>query len=205
MPGLQETGSSQIKTQELTLTLQSSGTAQKRAAPHFYVGHHNRIALTMFKVFVSYSTHDLQNVSQLQQSLAGTGVEVFVAEHSVAASEPLSEKISSAIAGCDLFALLWSANAKASDWVPQEIGKAHSLQKIILPLVLDEGLALPGFISGLKYLPVFRDPQAAMAQAQDIVLKQFQAKQAAIRQKEQENARALLVLGGFVLWLFSQK
>jgi TIR domain len=159
----------------------------------------------MFKVFVSYSTHDLKNVTELQQSLVGTGVEVFVAEHSVTASEPLSEKISSAIGACDLFVLLWSANAKASDWVPQEIGKAHSLNKTILPLVLDDGLALPGFISGLKYLPVFRDPQAAMAQAQDFVLKQFQAKQAAIRQKEQENARNLLVLGGVLLWLFNQK
>lgn len=159
----------------------------------------------MFKVFISYSTHDLKNVTELRQSLVGTGVEVFVAEHSVTASEPLSEKISAAIGACDLFVLLWSANAKASDWVPQEIGKAHSLQKTILPLVLEDGLPLPGFISGLKYLPVFRNPQAAMAQAQDFVLKQFQAKQAAARQKEQENARNLLVLGGLVLWLFNQK
>ncbi|HWI80717.1 toll/interleukin-1 receptor domain-containing protein [Ramlibacter sp.] len=159
----------------------------------------------MFKVFVSYSTHDLKNVTELQQSLAGTGVDVFVAEHSVAASETLSEKISSAIAGCDLFVLLWSANAKSSDWVSQEIGKAHSLGKTILPLLLDEGLTLPGFISGLKYIPVFANPQAAMAQAQDLVLKQFQAKQAALRQKEQEESRNLLVLGGLVLWLFSQK
>lgn len=160
----------------------------------------------MFTVFVSYSTHDLTNVTQLQQSLAGTGVEVFVAEHSVAASEQLSEKISSAIQACDLFVLLWSANAKDSDWVQQEIGKAHSLQKTILPLVLDEGLALPGFINGLKYLQVFKDPQAAMADAQKIVLKQFQTKQAATRQKEEaENSRNLLVLGGFLLWIFSQK
>lgn len=128
-----------------------------------------------------------------------------MAEHSVTAGEPLSEKISLAISACDLFVLLWSANAKASDWVPQEIGKAHSLQKTILPLVLEDGLVLPGFISGLKYLPVFRDPQAAIAQAQDFVLKQFQAKQAATCQKEQENARNLLVLGGLVLWLFNQK
>lgn len=169
------------------------------------IGHHNRIELNMFKVFVSYSTHDLKNVTELQQSLVGTGVEVFVAEHSVTASELLSEKISSAIGACDLFVLLWSSNAKASDWVSQEIGKAHSLQKTILPLVLDEGLALPGFISGLKYLPVFRDPKAAIAQAQDFVLKQFQEKQAAVRQKEQENARNLLVLGGLVFWLFNQK
>ena len=160
----------------------------------------------MFKVFISYSTHDLTSVTELHQSLNGTGVEVFVAEHSVSASEPLSDKISSAIAACDLFILLWSANARASDWVPQEIGKAHSLNKTILPLVLDDGLALPGFISGLKYLPVFRDRQAAMTQAQELVLKAFQAKQAAaVRQKEQENARNLLVLGGLVFWLFNQK
>ena len=117
----------------------------------------------------------------------------------------MSAKISEAIAGCDLFVLLWSANAKASDWVPQEIGKAHSLGKTILPLVLDEGLSLPGFISDLKYLPVFRDSQTAMAKAQELVLKEFQAKQAAVRQQEQEKTKNLLVLGGLVLWLFSQK
>lgn len=159
----------------------------------------------MFKVFISYSTHDLKNVAELRQSLVGTGVEAFIAEHSVAASQPLSETISAAIATCDLFVLLWSANAKASEWVPQEIGKAHSLNKTILPLVLEEGLDLPGFICGLKYLPVFRDPQAAMAQAQEFILKQFEAKQAAARQKEQEQARNVLVLGGLLLWLFSQK
>lgn len=160
----------------------------------------------MFKVFVSYSTQDLKNVSELQQSLVGTGVEVFVAEHAVLPSEHLSEKISSEIAGCDLFVLLWSENAKASEWVSQEIGKAHSLNKQILPLVLTEGLNLPGFISGLKYLPVFRDPQAAMVQAQGLILKHFQAKQAVVaRQREEENTRNLLVLGGLALWLFSQK
>ena len=164
------------------------------------------MALSMFKVFVSYSTHDLKNVTEVQQSLAGTGVEVFIAEHSVSASEQLSEKISSAIGSCDLFILLWSVNAKASDWVSQEIGKAHSLQKTILPLVLDEGLALPGFISGLKYLSVYRDSQAAIAEAQDIVIKKFKAKQAALLvQKEHENGRNFLLLSGLVLWLANQK
>ncbi len=159
----------------------------------------------MFKVFISYSTHDLKNVAELRQSLVGTGVNVFIAEHSVVASQPLSETISAAITECDLFVLLWSANAKASEWVPQEIGKAHSLNKTILPLVLEDGLDLPGFINGLKYLPVFRDPQAAMALAQEFILNQFQAKQAAARQKEQEQARNVFVLGGLLLWLFSQK
>lgn len=159
----------------------------------------------MFKVFISYSTHDLNNVTELQQSLVGTGVEVFVAEHSVIPSQQLSETISFAIASCDLFIVLWSAQAKASEWVSQEIGKAHSLGKTIYPLVLDEGLALPGFINGLKYIPVFKDPTAAIAQTQKFVLDSFQTKQAAMKQKEQSDARSLLVLGGLVLWLFNQK
>jgi hypothetical protein len=132
-------------------------------------------------------------------------VNIFIAEHSVAVCQPLSETISQAIAECDLFVLLWSTNAKASEWVPQEIGKAHSLHKTILPLVFEEGLELPGFINGLKYLPVFRDPQVAMAQVQGFIVNKFQEKQAAVRQKEEEKVRNLFVLGGLAFWLLSQK
>ncbi len=160
----------------------------------------------MFNVFVSYSTSDLQNVEELKNSLVGSGINVFVAEHSVLASETLSDKISTAIAACDLVILLWSSNAKASEWVSQEIGKAHSLHKTILPLVLEDGLHLPGFISGLKYLPVFKDRQTAMSQAHAFVMEQLQAKQVVARRKEEEEkTRNFLVVGGLLFWLFSQK
>lgn len=159
----------------------------------------------MFKVFVSYSTHDLKNVAELQQSLTGTGVEVFVAEHSVLPSEPLSETISSAIAACDLFVLLWSVNAKDSDWVSQEIGKAHSLNKQILPLVFTEGLTLPGFISGLKYIPVHQDSAAAIQKARAIVLEGFNAKLALVAKQKQSEALTMLGIGAFFLWAISQK
>ncbi len=159
----------------------------------------------MFNVFVSYSTQDLKNVAELKQSLIGTGVEVFVAEHSVSPSEHLSERISSAISSCDLFVLLWSDNARASEWVSQEIGKAHSLNKQILPLVLTEGLNLPGFISGLKYLAMYKNPAAAIEQARAIVLDGFRAKMAVIEKKKQTEALTLLGLGAFILWASSQK
>lgn len=159
----------------------------------------------MFKVFVSYSTHDLKNVAELQQSLAGTGVELFIAEHSVLPSERLSDRISAAIAACDLFVLLWSSNAKESDWVSQEIGKAHSLNKKILPLVLTEGLNLPGFINDLKYLPVYKDPASAIQQAQAIVLDGFRAKMAEIQKQKQSEALTLLGLGALFFWAVSQK
>jgi len=159
----------------------------------------------MFKVFVSYSTRDLKNVAELQQSLVGSGVEVFVAEHSVRPSEQLSSTISSAISACDLFVLLWSENAKTSEWVSQEIGKAHSLKKQILPLVLTEGLSLPGFISDLKYLPLYINSDTAMQQAKAIVLEGFQSKMAALEKKKQTDTLALLGLGAFLLWASSQK
>ena len=168
----------------------------------------------MFKVFVSYSTLDLQNVTELQRTLVGTGVKVFVAEHSVLPSQALAPTISRAIAACDLFVLIWSKNAKASEWVSQEIGQAHSLQKRVLPLVLTEGMALPGFISGLKYVPVFKDPAKGIVSARNVMLRLLKAKQAALfaqravqqrkKQKEKENM-ALLGVGAFFLWAVSQK
>lgn len=158
----------------------------------------------MFRVFVSYSTQDLKNVAELQQSLIGTGVEVFVAEHSILPGQHLSEEISSAIAACDLFVLLWSSNAKTSEWVPQEIGKAHALNKQILPLVLTEGLDLPGFISDLKYIPMHSNSVSALEQARDIVLDGFRVKAAAMEKQKQNEALALLGLGAFLLWALSQ-
>ena len=169
----------------------------------------------MFKVFVSYSTLDLQNVTELRRTLVGTGVKVFVAEHSVLPSQALAPTISRAIAACDLFVLIWSKNAKASEWVSQEIGQAHSLQKRVLPLVLTEGMALPGFISGLKYVPVFKDPAKGIVSARNVMLRLLKAKQAALfaqrgavqqrkKQKEKENM-ALLGVGALFLWAVSQK
>ena len=160
-----------------------------------------------FKVFISYSTHDLEHVDLLRQQLASTPVSVFIAEHSVRPGNELTSEISKAIQECDLFVLLWSGNAKDSDWVSQEIGKAHALNKEILPLMLTEGLSLPGFISDLKWLPVFSDSKVALEQARNIVTSQYNTKISLAQQKEQEqkNALALMSLGALLLWAFSQK
>ena len=161
-----------------------------------------------FKIFFSYSTHDLDDVRLLQEQLVNTGIQVFVAEHSVHAGEQLAPKIIEAIQQCDLFIVLWSQNAKDSEWVAQEIGQARALRKPILPLVLTEGLNLPGFIKNLKYLPVFPNKQAAVLQAREIILNAYRQKhQALIKQKEEEQktALALLGIGSVLLWAFSQK
>jgi hypothetical protein len=161
-----------------------------------------------FKLFISYSTRDLSQVDLLRQQLQGTSIEVFVAEHSVQPSEELAPKIAAAIANCDLFVLLWSENAKSSEWVPQEIGRATALGKTILPLVLSDTVTLPGFIRSLKYLPVHKDPSASLQSARTIILEAYEKKTkmlaTAAKEQSEKDALALVGIGAFLLWAFSK-
>lgn len=161
-----------------------------------------------FKLFVSYSTLDLAEVEQLRLQLKDTPIDIFVAEHSIEPSQELAPTIAAAIESCDLFVLLWSKNAKNSDWVSQEIGRAHALKKAILPLVLTEGITLPGFIQGIKYLPVHRDPLGSLAAARALVLAAYQKKAEVLavheKEKKDKDALALMGIGAFLLWAFNK-
>lgn len=111
-----------------------------------------------YNVFVSYSTKNLPIAEWTKSTLHQPGhVEIFVAEFSVEPSQPLNEEIEKAIRNCDLFVLLWSSEARKSDYVPQEIGIARGCNKTILPVVMQEGVPVPGFISNLKYLAAHKD------------------------------------------------
>ena len=114
-------------------------------------------------VFISYSTVDVQKAIELKQYLERdpkTKFQVFLAETSVSVGDNLPTTITNAIKGCDFFLVLWSESAATSKWVPQEIGQAVNAGKPIYPIVLEEGSTLPGFISGLKYLPAYKGEDA---------------------------------------------
>jgi len=125
--------------------------------------------LMAYRVFISYSTKDLWIADHVKAALTLPGVEVFIAEYNVPPSAPLNLQIELAIRACDLFVLLWSRNSKSSDYVPQEIGIARGCGRAILPVVLEDGLTVPGFISELKYLPAFRNPVQSVAWLQQFV------------------------------------
>lgn len=161
-----------------------------------------------FKLFVSYSTRDLTEVEQLRLQLKDTPIEVFVAEHSIEPSQELAPAIASAIEECDLFVLLWSKNTKDSDWVSQEVGRAHALKKTILPLLLTDGMSLPGFIQDLKHLSVFRDPSGSLLAARSLILDAYKQKEALLaiqaKEKQEKDSLALLGIGAFLFWAFSK-
>ena len=162
-----------------------------------------------YKIFVSYSTHDIEQVDLLKQQLVDTPIEVFIAEHSVLPSEDLGHVISNAIKECDLFVVLWSQNAQESGWVSQEIGKATAHNKVVLPLVLSKGISLPGFISNLKYIPVYKNPANAVLQARNLIVTSYNNKAqelAVIEQKKQNDKEtlALMGIGAFIFWALSK-
>ena len=145
-----------------------------------------------YKVFVSYSTKDIPNVDALRGFLQFPDVECFVSEYAVTPGAPLAPTIKNAILTCDLFVLLWSKNASASEWVSQEIGIAHGSQNPILPFVLEPGLSLPGFIKELRYVAAFQNPQQALYSLRETVMKNSLVKQ-------NQQALGALALGGLVL------
>lgn len=138
-----------------------------------------------YNVFISYSTKDLHIADHVRAALNISGVNVFIAEYSVPASAPLNAMIEAWLRSCDLFVLLWSRNSKASDYVPQEIGIARGCKKTILPMVLEENLTVPGFISDLKYLAAYKDYSQALTWLQQFVCQNA---------TQQQQGTALLVL-----------
>ncbi len=150
-----------------------------------------------FKVFISYSTKDLPKVNHIKNMLEHSSIEVFVAEYSLLPGQPLSEKIINAIKSCNLFILLWSSSARDSEWVPQEIGIAKSSVKTILPVVLEPNLSLPGFISNLKYLNVYQNPEKALEWLQTNVFRQAE-------EQQKNEGLVWLGIGAAVLWLASK-
>ena len=150
-----------------------------------------------YTVFISYSTTNLHVVDWARATLTQPGVtQVFAAEYSVLPSQKLNDEIVRAIRACDLFVLLWTHDARSSDYVPQEIGIAIGCNKTILPVVMEENVPVPGFITNLKYLPAHKNWDGSFQW-----LTQF-VHDNAERQKNAKTLGALAatILGG--IWLF---
>lgn len=151
-----------------------------------------------YKIFVSYSTKDMEIVKELVRHLQDPSVEVFVAEYSVRPGEKLNATIIKAIKKCDHFVLLWSKNSKGSEYVSQEIALALNNDKDILPIVLDEGLHLPGFINDLKYLPAYKGLNASMQWVENYLTN-------VAKKSEREKAWAILALVTGAIFLFGRE
>lgn len=111
-----------------------------------------------YTIFISFSNADGHIVNEVINTISDKDVHFFVANYSISPGESISKKLKKGIEQCDLFVLIWSRNAKESNWVQQEIGYAIAKEKNILPLVLHKNIELPAFIRDIKYLEIHDDP-----------------------------------------------
>lgn len=151
-----------------------------------------------YKVFVSYSTRDLETVNRVQALFKDASIDVFIAEYSVKPGESLSSRIPEAIRECDLFLLLWTSTSIASEWVQQEVGAARGLGKAVLPLLLEPDVKMPAFLADVKYLVAHQNVEQAL-----VTLRQEVFAKAA--SKQQQEGLVWLGLTLTVLFLLTKK
>ncbi len=147
-----------------------------------------------YKIFISYSPCDLQLVKHVKTLLEGSSVKVFIAEYPVAPEDVLSKTLMAGLKACDLFLLIWSKKSQETSWVSREVSIAASRQIPIVPIVLDPGIKLPGFIENREYLAAYQDPEATLKLLKGSIYENA-------KKKEKADGLMWLAIGGAILWL----
>ncbi|ABE51464.1 toll/interleukin-1 receptor domain-containing protein [Methanococcoides burtonii] len=105
-----------------------------------------------FKIFVSYSTKDVEEIKPiLQQIQTIKDTEFFFADETLNPGDHISQRIINYITNCDVFIFFYSKFAYDSTYVQHEIGVAKANDKLIIPILLDETKP-DGMLQGINYL-----------------------------------------------------
>lgn len=152
------------------------------------------------KVFISYSTSDLNLVKQLVEYIS-QHAEVFYWDKTKVPGQETWPSIFEWIDKCDLvLAVITDTTVSRAMAVGQEIGRAKAMVKTIVPVVAPEVPSSElGFLSGINYQRIQREnPGPALQAIEKVVLNIKQQKEA---------QQTLLLIGGVIalIWLASNK
>jgi len=150
-----------------------------------------------YKVFISYSTDDMNLVNELSNNIRKMGIEVYIAEHYPELGESLPSKIERNINSSDAMVVILTRMGARSEWVQQEIGFAKAKNKLIIPLV-DEGVKIKGFIMDKEYLKI--NPENIQETIDKLLPKVNEL-------KKQKETNQVLLWGGiaiFAVWLLTR-
>ena len=104
--------------------------------------------------FISYNKHDRTTARLLATALVQQGVDVWFDEWGIAPGESLTGGIEKGLQASDVFVLVWSSHAAASNWVGTEL-RAYLRRRIddaslrVIPIMLDSK-ALPILVADYK-------------------------------------------------------
>jgi hypothetical protein len=77
--------------------------------------------------FISYASQDRPDMLKVLQGFDVNGIRYFADIHSLEPGDRWERRIEAGLEECDLFLLIWSKQAKASDWVKKEV--LHALKR----------------------------------------------------------------------------
>lgn len=106
------------------------------------------------KVFISHNKADNTSARSLAMLLVEQGIDVWFDEWEIRPGESITGGIERGLTECDVFVLLWSAAAQASNWVGTEV-RAFIRRRVddqllrIVPLMID-GTALPALVADYR-------------------------------------------------------
>jgi len=116
----------------------------------------------MVSAFISHSHGDRDDAVYVEACLKKNGVSTYLDQRQLGPGDDLPVRLKDGIEECDVFLLLWSAQAASSKWVGKEWDLAWNLHKRIVPYVLD-GTPLPSALSNFVHVDGRADRQTADA------------------------------------------
>ena len=105
----------------------------------------------MSKIFISHSWEDNDLSKYLAENLEKSGVSIWIDYSSLKYGDSLPKKISKALDWCDTLILLWSEHSSKSRWVSMEWEVALTMNKRIIPCIIDK-TPLPSILSPYLYV-----------------------------------------------------
>jgi hypothetical protein len=110
------------------------------------------------KIFISHSWTNKPLVRQLEDKLRDASAEVWVDHNGIRGGDNLPDEIGKALEWCNILVLVWSKDASDSYWVKLEYTNAVSLQKKIIPCLLDK-TPLPSILASNAYINILDTAQ----------------------------------------------
>src|SRR4051812_27908810 len=95
-----------------------------------------------YHAFISYAREDKDWALRLHADLTNRGLDVFLDQRGLLAGREWNEQLTEGIRKSRHAIILWSAHARASDWVLDEIARSRNLargpaDRRLIPVYLD--------------------------------------------------------------------
>ena len=116
-------------------------------------------------VFISYSSKNGKEVSEVLGALEKAGISYWKAPEMIPAGSNYAREIPQAIAGCQVFLLVLSAQSQQSIWVEKELDCAINHRKTIVPVqITGEPMSdmFRFYLNNVQLIDYVADPKGAL-------------------------------------------